>query len=65
MVGEVGLSGEMRTVSQLEARLNEAARLGFRRAIVPAGGRRGTSGPPGLEVLPARSLQEALRFALG
>jgi len=65
MVGEVGLSGEMRTVSQLEARLNEAAKLGFRRAIVPAGGRRGASGPQGLEVLPARSLQEALRFALG
>ena len=65
MVGEVGLSGEMRTVSQLEARLNEAAKLGFRRAIVPAGGRRGSPEPQGLEVLPARSLQEALRFALG
>jgi len=65
MVGEVGLSGEMRTVSQLEARLNEAAKLGFRRAIVPAGGRRGSPGPQTLEVLPARSLQEALRFALG
>jgi DNA repair protein RadA/Sms len=55
----------MRTVSQLEARLNEAAKLGFRRAIVPAGGRRGSPGPQSLEVLPARSLQEALRFALG
>ena len=65
MVGEVGLSGEMRTVSQLEARLNEAAKLGFRRAIVPAGGRRGSPGPQTLEVLPARSLQEALKFALG
>jgi len=65
MVGEVGLSGEMRTVSQLEARLNEAAKLGFRRAIVPAGGLRGSPGPQTLEVLPARSLQEALKFALG
>ena len=34
-VGEVGLSGELRAASQLERRLNEAARLGFKRCIVP------------------------------
>jgi len=35
LIGEVGLSGELRAVSQLEARLREAAKLGFKRAIVP------------------------------
>ncbi|MCH8110381.1 MAG: hypothetical protein IH905_00255 [Proteobacteria bacterium] len=35
--GEIGLSGDVRTVSQADLRLKEAAKLGFRRAIVPAG----------------------------
>ena len=37
VLGEVGLAGEVRAVAQAEARLSEAARLGFRRAVVPAG----------------------------
>ena len=36
-IGEVGLSGELRRVSQLDRRLLEARRLGFRRAVIPAG----------------------------
>src|SRR5690606_34241294 len=35
IVGEVGLSGELRTVSQMAMRLNEAAKMGFKRALVP------------------------------
>ena len=35
--GEVGLSGEVRSVSQVEARVKEAARLGFETCIIPAG----------------------------
>ena len=35
MIGEVGLAGELRSVGQMELRLREAAKLGFRRAIVP------------------------------
>ena len=35
LVGEIGLSGELRSVSQLERRLNEAAKLGFKRGLVP------------------------------
>jgi DNA repair protein RadA/Sms len=35
-IGEIGLSGELRTVSQLDRRLSEAAKLGFRQAVVPA-----------------------------
>lgn len=58
--GEVGLSGELRQVHQTPRRLAEAARLGFRHAIVPA------SAPecaPGLEVLRARTLAEAVEIA--
>lgn len=63
LVGEVGLSGELRAVSQLEARLSEAAKLGFRRAVIPGTGRRDPSGSQKLQVLPARSLQQALKLA--
>ena len=38
LIGEAGLSGELRAVSQLGPRLSEAARLGFKRAVVPAAG---------------------------
>ena len=37
LVGELGLGGQLRPVGQLELRLQEAARLGFRRAVVPRG----------------------------
>ena len=37
LIGEVGLGGQVRQVSQLELRLKEAAKLGFKRAIVPKG----------------------------
>ena len=57
--GEVGLGGELRQVHQTARRLGEAARLGFRRAIVPA------SAPlelPDIEVLRVRTLDEAVRL---
>lgn len=54
-VGEVGLSGELRAVSHLSRRLHEAAKLGFRRCIVPATHRRLTELPAGIEAIPARS----------
>jgi DNA repair protein RadA/Sms len=65
-VGEVGLSGELRAVSQLAARLNEAAKLGFRRCLVPKSLRkpRVESQPAGLEIIGARSLGEAIEVAL-
>jgi DNA repair protein RadA/Sms len=64
-VGEVGLSGELRTVGHLSRRLNEAAKLGFRRCIVPATRRQSREQPAGMEVIPARSLADALSAALG
>jgi len=64
-IGEVGLLGELRRVAGVERRLREAARLGFRRAIVPRPG--GTSLPPidGLEVVPAATVRDAIGAALG
>jgi DNA repair protein RadA/Sms len=64
LIGEVGLSGELRWVGQMPARLREAAKLGFRAAIVPRGTRQSEPWPEGIEILQARSLREALNFAL-
>lgn len=64
MIGEVGLSGELRRVGQLEARLKEASKLGFRRVIVPRSMRREEAPPDGVELVPARSVQEALALGL-
>jgi DNA repair protein RadA/Sms len=64
-VGEVGLSGELRAVSHLSRRLNEAAKLGFSRCIVPGTYNRPVKAPEGMEAIPARSLPEALTVALG
>ncbi len=58
-VGEVGLAGEVRPVPRLAQRLGEAARLGFARAIVPAGGEAVTA-PVGLTVVPVGHVREAL-----
>ena len=64
-VGEVGLLGELRSVSGLERRLREAARLGFDRAIVPRASRTGPLPEiPGLAVVAVATLREALERAL-
>jgi DNA repair protein RadA/Sms len=65
LVGEVGLSGELRAVGQLGTRLREAAKLGFSRCIVPRTVRQPADGyPAGLQVIGARSLHEAIEHAL-
>lgn len=63
VMGEVGLSGEVRGVRHLEQRLKEAEKLGFSRCLIP----RSTRLPKlsGLEVLSARSLDQAIDLALG
>ena len=66
VIGEVGLSGEVRSVSQLDRRLLEASRLGFTRAIVPASiGRRTKSVPGELSVTRVATLSEAIKEAVG
>jgi DNA repair protein RadA/Sms len=63
-VGEVGLTGELRSVAQMPLRLREASKLGFRRVVVPRSLHEVTP-PDGIEVLPVRSVREALDRALG
>jgi DNA repair protein RadA/Sms len=65
LIGEVGLSGELRSVSQLARRLNEAAKLGFTRVLAPKTALRGLERvPPGLEIIGARTVREAIEIAL-
>jgi DNA repair protein RadA/Sms len=64
LIGELGLSGELRAVAQLPARLREAAKLGFRRVVIPKSARLAGKLPGGLTTMPARSLKAALDIAL-
>jgi DNA repair protein RadA/Sms len=65
IVGEIGLSGELRAVGQLPARLNEAAKLGFKRVLLPKSRRPIEGLPPTLKLLEVRNVAEALAAALG
>ncbi|WP_413429968.1 DNA repair protein RadA [Synechococcus sp. Cu2B8-bc1011] len=66
LLGELGLGGQLRPVGQLELRLQEAVRLGFRRAVVPKGCGLGTGEASlNLELHEAGSITEALVLALG
>lgn len=62
-VGEVGLTGEIRSVAQLGQRLNELHRMGFTRCIVPRSTMKNCQAPAGLELLPARNIREAIAVA--
>jgi DNA repair protein RadA/Sms len=64
LIGEIGLSGELRLVGHMSARLREAAKLGFKTAIVPKRLRKTEPWPVGIEVVEARSVREALEHAL-
>ena len=64
-VGEVGLSGEVRSVTQLGHRLSEIARLGIRRCIIPAHVKGEVPKPKGLELISVKNVREAIREALG
>jgi DNA repair protein RadA/Sms len=64
--GEVGLSGELRSVSQLERRLAEAERLGFKRCVLPQRSTRNGDKPKSkIELLSAATLRQAIGIALG
>jgi DNA repair protein RadA/Sms len=66
IVGEIGLSGELRSVGQLPRRLNEASELGFHRALTPRSvlQRKGDAAPSGVQVIGARTVRDALEAAL-
>jgi len=65
-IGEVGLAGEVRNVAGVPRRIAEAERMGFRRAIVPAGSGAApdSAGPAAMEVIEAEDVRQALRAAL-
>lgn len=64
IMGEIGLSGELRAVSQLPLRLNEASKIGFRRVLVPRTRKPLEDVPKGLEVVSVRNIAEALSIAI-
>ena len=64
LIGEIGLSGELRWVSQMEPRLREAAKLGFKAAVIPKRMRANFETPKKLEVFEARSLNQAVKIAI-
>jgi DNA repair protein RadA/Sms len=64
VIGEVGLSGELRSVTQLDRRVNEAARLGFKRCLVPRSGARSIQTTQGIQLITAATLREAVRVGL-
>ncbi len=63
-IGEVGLGGEVRTVPALHRRLSEAARLGFRTAVVPAGADGAPVPPDGIRVVEVATVADAVAAAL-
>ncbi len=64
-IGEIGLSGELRSVGQVERRLGEARRLGFDKAVIPASSaRRGTTDVAGLKVIRADTVAEAIEAGI-
>ena len=63
VIGEVGLTGEVRPVSQAEKRIMEAKRLGFKRCLVPSGNKSSPAeSTDGIELLYAATVEEALGF---
>lgn len=58
--GEVGLTGELRAVSNAQQRVNEIARLGFEVCVLPSQNARGLTAPDGLKLLPAKNIREAI-----
>ena len=63
-IGEVGLTGELRAVSNLSQRLSEVRRLGFRCCLIPRQGTSQLEPPEGLEILRVRNIREAIETLL-
>ncbi|MDK4212467.1 DNA repair protein RadA [Staphylococcus warneri] len=62
-IGEVGLTGEVRRVARIEQRVQEAAKLGFKRVIIPQTNIGGWTFPEGIKVVGVSSVHEALKYA--
>jgi DNA repair protein RadA/Sms len=64
VMGEIGLTGEVRAVSRIEQRVREAQKLGFKRVIMPANSLKGWNPPSGIEIVGVSTVAEALKAAL-
>jgi len=64
-IGEVGLTGEVRRVSRIEQRVQEAEKLGFNRVILPERNLGGWTVPKGIEVVGVSDIRQALQYSLG
>jgi DNA repair protein RadA/Sms len=64
-IGEVGLAGEIRSVNGIPRRLAEAARLGFRNAVVPTGAPGTEAVPAGMTVIEVSDIRQAVTGCLG
>jgi len=60
VMGEVGLTGEVRAITQMERRVNECARLGFHQIMCPADSARRLKAPEGVTLLPVKTLAQAV-----
>lgn len=65
VMGEVGLAGEIRSISQAERRLSECARLGFKTAVMPRENMKRLRAPEGVRVYGVETLAEALAILIG
>jgi len=63
LIGELGLAGELRLPGQMQTRLREVAKLGFKAAIVPRRLRKAEKWPDEIEIIEARSVNQALDAA--
>lgn len=63
-IGEVGLTGEIRSVSHMNQRLQEVARLGFKKCVIPRGGAEKLEIPAGLTVYRVRNIREAIEVSM-
>ena len=64
-VGEVGLTGEVRRVDKIEARVKEAAKVGFKRIFIPKHNMYQSLTENGIEVIPVSSIPQALKLVFG
>ncbi len=62
VVGEVGLTGEVRAVGQVDARVSESCKLGFTRCVMPSSNFKRAAGIPGIELIGVQSLTEAMEI---
>lgn len=62
-IGEIGLTGEIRRVSKIEQRVNEAAKLGFKRIFIPKNNQDGWAFPEGIEIISCATISEVIKKA--